>query len=211
MGRETSRRFVHLDSTDNIRDPTVRSGLSTMREFKDVDLVVLAQEGNSDAFAELYRRYSDGVVAYCARLLGNHEAANDVLQASFLKALDQLASLRKPEAFRAWLFQIARNEAFMNLRQTRGNGEIQLDEVVEEATPLERLVELEAVQIAETLLSALKLEYREVLVLREYENLSYAEIAEITGDSVSSVKARIFKARRAMVQRYQVLFERGKP
>ena len=186
----------------------MKSGSATFQELRDVDLVALAKDGHGEAFAELYRRHSDAIVAYCGRLLGDYDAANDALQASFMRALDQLATLKRPEAFRSWLFQIARNEAFAFLRRARRNGQADPEEIVEDATPLDQLVELESKQLAETMLAGLKMEYREILILREYENLSYAEIAEITGDSVSSVRARIFKARRAMARRYQCLFER---
>ena len=60
-------------------------------------------------------------------------------------------------------------------------------------------------------LNHLKVEYREVLILRQYDKLSYAEIAAITGDSVSSVESRLFKARKALAKKFAPYFEEEKP
>jgi RNA polymerase sigma-70 factor, ECF subfamily len=72
------------------------------------------------------------------------------------------------------------------------------NEVWEEEGPLERIVEQERAEVVQHCLSLLKPAYREVLILREYEQLSYSEIARVTGASESAVKSALFKARKAM-------------
>ena len=121
--------------------------------------------------------------------------------------LDREASqLQNLDAFKPWLFRIARNEALMILRRRGKRSEEDPDSVWSEQTPLDALVRAETVELVQKFLFELKVEYREVLVLREYERLSYAEIALMTGASESSVKSRIFKARKALTDRLRPFF-----
>jgi RNA polymerase sigma-70 factor (ECF subfamily) len=110
-------------------------------------------------------------------------------------------TLLNPESFRGWLFRIARNETLMHLRRNRETELSDPDGIWEADTPLSIMEKTEERIIVQTLLSTLKKEYREVLHLREYQQLSYAEIARITGATESSVKSRIFKARQALAQK----------
>lgn len=184
--------------------PTSGNGVHTM---KDDQLVLRAQQGEEAAFGELYRRHRTGILRFCARLLGNNDEAADALQSSFLKARESIGSLRSAGTFRAWMLQIARNEVYGMLRRRRGNGVLSAEDPLDENTPLDELLQKELRTTAEALLRALKPEYREVLMLREYEQLSYAEIAQVTGETDASVRARIFKARKALVRLYRERYE----
>jgi RNA polymerase sigma-70 factor (ECF subfamily) len=95
----------------------------------------------------------------------------------------------------------------MEIRKRRRNGQIDVDSVWQDETPHDQYVNLERSEIVNGLLDSLKREYREVLILRAYEDLSYSEIAAITGDSESSVKSRIFKARKAMSDKLKEYYE----
>jgi len=165
------------------------------------ELIDGLQCGNDRAFAAVYQRYGEGVFAYCLKILADRQLAEDVLQETFLKVQEQVQSLRRNASFRSWIFRIARNEAMMHFRKTRLNGRLADDSVWDEETPHEMLVSAERSEIVNRLLESLKHEYREVLVLLVYENMSYAEIASITGATESSVKSRIFRARKAMIEK----------
>jgi RNA polymerase sigma-70 factor (ECF subfamily) len=175
-----------------------------MKPQDDAGLVDRSCKGDKAAFSALYEKYQRRVFAFCFRLSQNRETAEDVMQTAFLKAYQSLASLDDHRLFYYWLFSIARNEMFRHLRQERGVGfRTDLDEaedVWDGDSPQERLEREETLAAIERVLGLLKAEYREALILRQYESLSYAEIAAITGDSISAVESRLFKARKALAK-----------
>lgn len=168
-------------------------------------LIEQLKHGDQRALGALYQEFSNGVFAYCLKILADRQMAEDVVQETFLKARQNAGSLQKNESFKSWIFRIARNEALMQIRKRRQNGQIDDNTVWEENTPHLQLVNAERAEIVNRMLDSLKYEYREVLVLLVYESMSYAEIAAITGSTESSVKSRIFRARKAMVERLEGL------
>jgi RNA polymerase sigma-70 factor, ECF subfamily len=166
----------------------------------DAELVGRSRKGDKAAFSILFEKYRHRVFAFAYRLTGCRQTAEDVAQTTFLKAYQSLAALDDPRLFYYWLFSIARNEALAGLRRGR-NATASLEEaadVWDDDSPHENVVTEELHVLVKRLLGQLKPEYREVLVLRQYESLSYAEIAAITGDSISAVESRLFKARKAL-------------
>jgi RNA polymerase sigma-70 factor (ECF subfamily) len=167
----------------------------------DADLLHRLEEGEKSAFGELYDRYYSRVYGYCFRLLGDRDRVEDIVQTVFLKALESVASLDRPELFYYWLFSIARNEVYAGFRKSRTNTTVQLtDEVWDTNTPQDIYAEQETAIHLEKALDHLKPEYREILILRHFERLSYVEIAAVTGDSLSAVESRLFKARKVLVK-----------
>lgn len=172
----------------------------------DEQLVGLLQEGEERALAFLYEKYKTPVYQYCVRLLRDEQAAEDAAHDTFLKIRSGIHSLANPQSLRAWIFRIARNEVMQMLRKTRRNGSIDTEDVWEEETPFEKYEQVETQELVRQSLDRLKAEYREVLILREFEQFSYAEIAEVTGSTESSVKSRIFKARKALLKKLTPYF-----
>jgi RNA polymerase sigma-70 factor, ECF subfamily len=164
-------------------------------------LLIELQHGSQRAFAEVYQQFSEGVFAYCVKILADRQLAQDVVQETFLKVQQYAHTVQNDESFKSWVFRIARNEALMQLRKRRVNGELKDDSVWDEETPYQLTLATERTEIVNRMLDNLKHEYREVLVLLVYEGMSYAEIAHVTGTTESSVKSRIFRARKAMVER----------
>lgn len=181
-----------------------------MQTFSDEDVVHQIRTGNTDAFAQLYEKYKSSVYAYSYRLLQNESSAEDAVQNTFMKAYQSISTLDDPNAFRFWLFMIARNEVYTLIRKSRTNGHPksleESENVWSEETPLTQAVQTNTTDIVQELLGQLKMEYREVLILREYDQLSYTEIAAVTGDTESSVKSRIFKARKALTKKLKPYF-----
>lgn len=175
---------------------------------EDEFLIHRLRGGDADALGTLYSRYKPALYRFILRMVNDADTANDVLQETFLKVYSALPLLEHPKTFRAWLFRIARNEALGNLRQTRRSN-VDAEEMWDDETPHDILVQKETEEIVRQFLYSLKSEYREVLLLREYEQFSYAEIASITEATESSVKSRIHKARRALIERLKPFFERG--
>lgn len=164
----------------------------------DSELIEWLRKDDRQAFAELYERYKVPVYRYCMKMLGESAPAEDAVQETFLKMYSRIEQLLDPNRLLPWLFSIAHNEVLMHIRRDRRNGSESAEEVWEELTPYDLAVKSETREIVQHLLGRLKNKYREVLILREYDRLSYNEIASITGDTESSVKSRLFKARKAM-------------
>jgi len=160
----------------------------------DQELLALLRGGNQKAFAELYERYKRGLYAYCVRLLGDRQEAEDAVQEAFVKLA--AASIVEPSALKSWLYRVARNECLMGLRRNRTSGDA--DSVWADETPLSLAEQSDTRLLVQRALERLAIEYREVLLLREFEGMSYGEITEVTGASPASVKSRLFRARRAL-------------
>lgn len=150
---------------------------------------------------ELYRRYRRPLFAFCARLLGDAQGAEDAVHETFIKLSTAADGISEPRALKSWLYTVARNEALMTLRRVMKTGEDGTASVWDDETPLSLAEKRDVQTLVQSALAHLKIEYREVILLREFDGLSYAEIARVTGDSASSVKSRIFKARRALAAR----------
>lgn len=182
-----------------------------MQFSADVDLLSKIRAGDKRSFTALYEKYSRRLFGYCYRLIQDRHAAEDIVQMTFSKAFESLNGLDKPELFYYWLFSIARNEVYGFIRQKRSNGVVHsLDDEVDvwdTESPHTQMVQKETSELVRDVLNQLKAEYREVLILRQYDKLSYAEIAAITGDTISSVESRLFKARKALAKKLGPYFK----
>jgi len=158
----------------------------------DDQLVLAFQQGSHEAFRELFERYRDPVYGFFRRRLSNPARAEELTQECFL-ALVQNASRYEPRAsFRSYLYGIAMNMVFAERRKAGRE--------TSEAEPPERQAEngLEAALWIRRALEHLERDEREILMLREYEQLSYAEIAGMLRLPVNTVRSRLFRARMAL-------------
>ncbi len=178
-------------------------------------LVDRFKNGDQSAFDEMVLRYWDRIFAMVKQLLGNSEDAEEVTQDAFVRAHRGLENFRGDSAFSTWLYQIAtnlaRNKYWYWWRRKRdksisfdqplsGEGEITLADVfpAEAQTPKEETVTREFVDRIGECMQMLNTKHREVLVLRNVQNLSYEEIAAILNISVGTVKSRIARARNGL-------------
>lgn len=159
------------------------------------------QAGNPKAHSDLYERYRQKVYTFCYRMTLNAEVAADITQDVFLKVLSQIGTLERAEAFSSWLFAIARNEIYAFFRKSRDQRPLNEEEVWETETPVDQVIAHEEAALLNRLVEALQPHYREVIVLREFEGLSYAQIAQVAGCTEAAVKARLFKARKALIKK----------
>ena len=168
--------------------------------LSDPELIDAFRRGDEFAFVTLYERHKGAVFGYCRKMLLDPDAAADVFQETFARAYEHRARLLNSTSFKAWLFTIARNQCLNALRK-RGRTQPLPDAeppAPDGATPLSRLLRSEQTAVVTKTLAELPPAYREVLVLREYQNLSYDEISAVTQSTLSAVKSRLFKARRAL-------------
>ncbi|MEZ4701345.1 MAG: RNA polymerase sigma factor [Rhodothermales bacterium] len=172
----------------------------------DRALIEAFKSGDEFAFVSLYNRYKAAVYAFCVKMLLNREQARDAMQETFLRVYENRERLIKTDSFRSWLYTIARNQCLNQLR--RNNWQVAFEPQHEESpslrpdreTPIQELEKSEQIELVNRYLATLKPDYREVIVLREYQNLTYEEIAAITRSSLSAVKSRLFKARRTLAK-----------
>ena len=164
----------------------------------DTDLVEAFRRGDEFAFASLYDRHKGAVYGYAAKMLLSKTAAEDIVQETFARAYEHRQRLVSVGSFRSWVFTIARNQCLNALKRAEREPALREDAPMppDPGTPFSHLLKSEQAALVHRALDALPPSYREVLVLREYQNLSYDEIAAVTRTTVSSVKSRLFKARR---------------
>jgi RNA polymerase sigma-70 factor (ECF subfamily) len=160
-------------------------------------LVVRAQAGDEAAFSELVERFSPRLRYFLRKMLSSADGAEDALQDVWLDVLRHLPRLADPQALVAWLYRIARDQAFGRLRK-RGRAEQPLDEarVIDESEESDFSPE-DAARI-HAALDELPAEQREVLVLRFLEEMSYEEIARVVGCQLGTVRSRIHYGKRAL-------------
>lgn len=178
----------------------------------DRELVATAVNGVEGSFEELVRRYQRPISAYVYRMVGNYESALDLTQEIFIKVYSSLRRYRAEFKFSTWIYKIAHNSAVDHLRRnsTREQSLVmgpegdQFDLPLEsgnlspeqESERKERRVEIESV------VRALPGNYRELIILRHSQDLSYEEIVEVTGLPLGTVKNRLFRAREMMRQQF---------
>jgi RNA polymerase sigma-70 factor, ECF subfamily len=168
----------------------------------DYAYVEATLRGDLRAFEALVERHRDVVVRVAARIAGREEA-EDVSQDAFLRAFHRLARFRADASFRAWLLQIAHNAAIDHISRRRPEPVEEVAEDPEQTVarlPAERLESRERMARLERKLRGLSPEARVVLVLRDIEGLSYEEIAAITEAPLGTVKVRLFRARRDLIE-----------
>ena len=184
----------------------------------DADLVVRALAGREDGFEELVRRYQRPIVAYVYRMVGDYDSALDLAQEVFIKVYNSLGRYRPEFKFSTWIYRIAHNASIDHLRRA-GNARTEEMEVEGEGgstyskpiaskspTPEQETERGERRAEIEEVVRQLPPAYRELIVLRHSHDLSYDEIAEVTGLPLGTVKNRIFRARECM---RELLVERG--
>ena len=181
-----------------------------MTRDQETQIVRRVLEGDVNAFEDLVTEHEKGVYAIAQRMTGNAEDAADMTQETFIKAYNSLSSFRGDSKFSVWLYRIATNVCLDFLRsrsrkptvslsvEDDDGEETQMDIADESQSPeqlLERGLTRDAVRRG---LKSLSPEYRQILLLREIQGLSYEEIAEALALEVGTVKSRIFRARKRL-------------
>ena len=167
-------------------------------------------DGNADEYEKLVLEYQKNVYNLALRMTGDPEDAADMAQEAFIKAYSSLSGYRGDSKFSVWLYRIVSNVCLdflrakerrqtVSLSVTDDDGEdTELDIADESKSPeriFERAMTRDAVRRG---LAALTPEYRQILILRELQGMSYEEIAEVLGLESGTVKSRIFRARKKL-------------
>jgi RNA polymerase sigma-70 factor, ECF subfamily len=168
----------------------------------DEQLVEACLDGETAAFDILVDRWQRKIRGAVYRVVRSEEEAQDICQEAFLKAFRGLPSFKRESRFSSWLYQIALNLSRDRLRRRKTRNWVSLDDM-DEASPAgsrrapaesERFVEeLEVRELVASAVAALPEEQKEAVILKEYQGLTFIEIAEIQGVPVSTVKTRLYR------------------
>ena len=162
-------------------------------------LVLRCQTGDAAAFAELVERYGPRLRYYLQRAFGRTDDAEDALQDVWFTVFRKIGGLVDPGAFNAWLYRIARNQAIAGLRRQRPTFRpVEEAEQVADPGAGEPSFSPEDGRRIHAALDDLAPEHREVLVLRFLEDMTYEDIAAVTGCHLGTVKSRLHYAKRAL-------------
>jgi RNA polymerase sigma-70 factor (ECF subfamily) len=179
-------------------------------EQLDQDLVLRVQQGDKAAYDLLVIKYQHKIIQLVNRYVKDASEAQDVAQEAFIKAYRALGGFRGESAFYTWLYRIAINTAKNYLvSRARRSSDYQVDiqdaEQIENApqlqgmeTPERLLFNQEIIETIKTAIEALPEEMRVAIMLREFEGMSYEEIADAMDCPVGTVRSRIFRAREAI-------------
>ena len=180
---------------------------SSVVKEDESQLVAAAKSGDAAAFTELVNRYSSKIFRLTRNITQNREDAEDAMQEAFLKAYEHLQGFQGDSRFYTWLVRIAVNEGLMRLRKRRP-GQVSIDDPVETdedlmpreiedwgPSPEKQYAQTELAQILSEVIDKLDPEYRIVFVLRDIEELSTEDTAQLLRLSVPAVKSRLLRAR----------------
>ena len=195
---------------------TSAAALDRTRDLSDLELISSAIEGGEDSFEALVKRYQRPIAGYVFRMLGDYEASLDVSQEVFIKVYNSLSRYSSEYKFSTWIYRIAHNAAIDHMRRNAVNpqsleaensdGTYQLQIECSKPTPEQDRERSEWRTEIENVVKRLPAAYRELILLRHSQDLSYDEIATVTGLPLGTVKNRLFRAREMM---REIFIERG--
>lgn len=169
-----------------------------------------ARRGDQDAFGHLIESYQGPVFNLTYRMLGDAEEAEDAAQETFLRVYRRLDSYDPTRKFSTWVLSIASHHCIDRIRRRRMTLVSLEDEnlpalamVSDQPGPERSAVQSEHETQIQTLLGTLSPDYRTVVVLHYWYDLSYEEIAQTTDSTISAVKSRLFRARRMLAKQLQ--------
>jgi RNA polymerase sigma-70 factor (ECF subfamily) len=213
--KQSARAFA-MESRDVYGAPDVSGeegpiALASLRDAADERVVEAARSGQHEAFEELVRRYRNQVFALSFHFLRNREEAWDLSQEVFIKAHRALGRFRGDAAFKTWLMRITANQCRDYLKKRRLDtvafdpSRLPEQEVNPADAPDRRA---EASELGKTIIEAvdsLPHKHRTAFVLREFQGLSYAEMAEAMDCSMGTVMSRLHHARKKLQKKLQTL------
>ena len=183
----------------------------------DDQLIDATLAGDTAAFWGLVRRYQDRLFTTMAHAIGSHVDAEDVVQEAFAQAFVKLSSFKRQSQFYTWLYRIAFNTWLSRRRRKRPTASLNEQREQAGAEPMDNSdsAEAQAIRDEDTKLlyesmQTLADDHRQILVLREFDGRSYEEIGEICDLPVGTVRSRLHRARKqlleAMKQRHPQMF-----
>ena len=179
----------------------------------DEQIVELALSGDADAFGEIVRRWERRIYALAFGMLGREDDARDATQETFLAAFRNLRGFRGDAKVSSWLHRIAINQCITRQRRAKVRSESALDDAEEKhaasvaapirSWPSQVVEQRETSAAVRRAVNSLPVELRQIVVMKEFEELTFKEIAEALEIPLSTVKSRLYTALRQLEMRLQ--------
>jgi len=189
-------------------------------QVSDEDLIERFQQGDTNAYELIVKRYKDQLLNFVFRFLANEEEAEDVVQETFLRVYRNRFAYTRVAKFSTWIYTIAGNLARTELRRRKRRRLFSIsnmgvedrdyeisDEVFNPETHVDSALQEEIIQRE---ISKLTPKFREVIILRDVQELSYEEISKIIRVPIGTVKSRVNRARLRLQNRLKSLLEQRK-
>ena len=187
---------------------------SNVNDARESRIVNQAQSGDENAFSLLVERYAARLYGVCFHLLGNKEDAEDCVQESFIKIYRSLAGYHFRSSFYTWAYRISVNVCLDYRRKNNRAKTVSLDEGLETSSgqlfhqvaddlplPDQLLESSELTELVREELSLMPAYLRDIVILRDLEGLSYSELAGLLRISEGTVKSRLFRGRKQLMER----------
>ena len=189
-----------------------RSGAGPAATTADEAIMLQVRAGHIGLLAELFERHNRAVFGFFYRMTSNRELSEDLVQEVFLRILRYRDTYQPQTSFTAWMYGIGRNALIDTMRKRRpeSSWEDGLPEM-QSSEPLvdEKLRARQETVLLQRALALLPADKREVLILSRYQNLRYDEIGRILGCEPNAVKQRVFRAVKALGERFTALSGRA--
>lgn len=181
-------------------------------------LIRKAQNGDVSAFEKLVSLYAKKIYNYCYRMTDNREDAEDLTQEVFIKVYQNLKSFKGDSKFSTWIYRIAYNTCVdryrknrkvdtVSLNYSKDEDSVEIELVSNDPLPEEEVIKKERYKKLQACIAGLKPEYKSVIILRDIQNYTYAEIAEILQVPLGTVKSHISRARAALCDALREMLE----
>ncbi len=209
-----------LDKFENLDAEVREKSVSANRE-SDHQLIEATKQGDETAFAEIVNRYRNPLTNYIYRMLNDYEEAVDLAQETFVRVYFAIERYHTDYAFSTYIYRIATNLAISEIRKNRRRKLLSLTSFFQgedgdaqefhppdkKSLPDEDLIETERSRTIEKAIATLPDKYRAPIVLREIQELSYEEIAQILGLGLGTTKSRISRARGLLREKLKHYFD----
>ena len=203
-------------------DAEVREKSVSAKELSDHQLIEATKRGDEAAFAEIVNRYRSPLTNYLFRMLADYEEAVDLAQETFVRVYFAIERYHTDYAFSTYIYRIATNLAISEIRKKKRRRLLSLTSFFQsedsgdaqefhppdgKSLPDEDLIEIERNRTIEKAIATLPDKYRAPIVLREIQELSYEEIAQILGLGLGTTKSRISRARALLREKLKQYFD----
>ncbi len=206
------------DQSNPLQEKNSHFSQKPYNSLEDEDLIERFQQGDIKAFDEIVRRYKDPLLNFIYRFLGNRTESEDIVQETFLRVFRNKHAYRKVAKFSTWIYTIAGNLAKTELRKRKKRNLFSISdigyedkdyEISDESLSPEKAVNTNMYdEIIQKEIQNLSPKFREVIILRDIQELSYEEISKIIKIPIGTVKSRVNRARLRLQERLKFLWDK---
>ncbi|WP_294483543.1 sigma-70 family RNA polymerase sigma factor [uncultured Ruminococcus sp.] len=191
-----------------------------MKKNELIDIVEQAKAGNKNAFKALYEEYYDRLYFFVLKNVDSKEAAEDITQDTFLKSMEKIDSLEKPENYVSWLHSIAYNKCTDMFRSRKSDVYFDTDEEFEAAmeshslnepimVPEDYATDKDRARQLKAMIDSLKPDMKSALILYYYNDMNLADVAKTMGIPENTVKQKLFRARKKLKSKIEEMAGKG--